>query len=272
VSENGTAVVEGTDSEGALFYRMEFDPDPDADPATLLGNYTLTVFQDPPEVVTPLDFSVLKAGGPQEDVTVQNIGFDGGFFTAGAGLFASFNDVGIPNNSDDFINPNNAGGIGIGNGNIERLEVLEIDVSGSSGVTAMELDVQGVGGGIGFADVLWEAVSGGVVVDSGSIDDLDFSSKDAHTIQIDPDMDFDLLYVALDPYDIDGNDKVRINKISTVKEEAAEDILLGFRINSDDPDGDHSPAEAAVPSYEEVVVTVEGTNGGTPIVPDIVVA
>ncbi|MDX1450274.1 MAG: VCBS domain-containing protein, partial [Acidimicrobiia bacterium] len=143
VSENGTAVVEGTDSEGALFYRMVFDPDPDSDASTLLGNYTLTVFQDPPVVVNNIDFSALKAGGPQEDVTVQNIGFDGGFIPStfdpdGDGdsdgnddsLAFDFDDVGIPGNNDDFINPNNAGGIGIGNGNIERFEVLEIDVTG----------------------------------------------------------------------------------------------------------------------------------------------
>lgn len=294
VSENGTAVVEGTDSEGDLFYRMVFDPDPDSDPTTLLGNYTLTMFQDPPVVINNIDFSALKAGGPQEDVTVQNIGFDGGFIPSDFdpdtdSLAFDFDDVGIPNNSDDFINPNNAGGIGIGNGNIERFEVLEIDVTGSAGnITGVELDVQGVGGGIKDAGVIWEAVdwndanmngqvdngeltavaSGEVTMDVDGVTPLDFSAKDPYTIRIEPGADFDLLYVSLNPDDIDGNDKVRINRIATLEEEAAEDILLGFRLNSDDPDGDHSPAD---PGFEEVVVTVEGDNGGQ-IDPGIVVA
>ncbi len=214
-------------------------------------------------------FDSLAAGGPQEEPIVDNIGFDGGFFADASNIFDTFDTIGIPNNRDDFINPNNAGGIGIGNGNIERFEVLEIDVTGStSNVTAVKMDVQGVGGGIGTADVLWEAVSGGVVVDSGSVDDIDFSSKDAHTIEVGPDADFDFLYVALDPDDIDGNDKVRINRIATVEEVANEDIVLGFRLNSDDGDGDHSPAD---PGYEEFEVTVLGDNGGE-IDPGIVIA
>lgn len=265
----GNEAVRGTDSEGDTFYEIEFDPDPDSDASTLLGAYTLTMFQNPPQVVNDLDFSAISAGGPQENPVVENIGFDGGFFTDGTDIFGTFDTTGTPNNNDDFINPNNAGGVGIGDGNIQRFEALEIDVTGSTGnVTAMELDVEGVGGGIGEGDILWEAVDDGVVIDSGSIFLNLASQNGAQTISIDPAGDFDFIYVALDPEDFDSNDKMRINRIATVEEVANEDIVLGFRLNSDDDDGDHSPAD---PGYEEFYVTVLGDNGGE-IDPGIVIA
>ncbi len=270
---SGNEAVRGTDSNGDTFYEIEFDPDPDNDPTTPLGEYTLTMFQEPPMVINDLDFSALKAGGPQENPVVENIGFDGGFLidSEAGSIFDNFDTIGIPDNSDDFINPNNAGGIGIGNGNIERLEVLKIDVTGSTGnVSGIEFDVQGVGGGIGTGDILWEAVKNGVLVDSGFVT-LDLSLKDAHTITLDPDGEFDFLYVTMDPDDFDSNDKMRINRIATVEEQLSDDILLGFRLNSDDGDGDHSPAESDVPSYEEFVVTVTGAGDGE-IDPGIVIA
>ena len=278
----GNEAVRGTISSsdefnGQTFYEIEFDPDPDSDASTLLGDYTLTLSQDPPVVVNNIDFSALQAGGPEENPVVENIGFDGGFFTDGAGLFASFDDDGIPGNNDDFINPNNAGGIGIGNGNIERLEVLEVDVTGSTGtITGLEMDVQGVGGGIGEAGILWEAVQdtnlngvadagdtvvafGEVTEDVNGVTPLDFSAKDPYTIRIEPGTNFDFLFTALNPDDVDSNDKVRINRIATLEEQASDDIVLGFRLNSDDDDGDHSPAD---PGYEEFTVTVLGEGPG----------
>lgn len=263
---SGYEYVEGTDSDGDLFYSLVFDPDPDDDPATLLGQYTLTMHQAPPIVINDLDFSALGAGGPQEYPVVENIGFNGGFFTdttAPIGIFASFVDPGAGTNADD-INPNNAGGIGVGNGNIERLEALAIDVTGSSGnVSGIEFDVEGVGGGIGTGDILWEAVDNGQVVASGSIAVNLTSTTGAHTISVDPGVDFDFLYVALDPADFDSNDKMRINRIATIEEVASDDILLGFRFNSDDGDGDQAPLPTAVPNYEEFVVTVLGAGTGT---------
>ncbi len=259
---NGNEAVRGTDSEGDTFYEITFDPDAGTD----LGSYTLTMFQDPPIVINDLDFSALGAGGPQEYPVVENIGFNGGFFTdttAPIGIFASFTDPMLTTQADD-INPNNAGGIGIGNGNIERLEALVIDVTGSVGnVTGIEFDVEGVGGGIGEGDILWEAVEGGVVVASGSITVDLTSTTGAHTLQVEPGTEFDFLYVALDPLDFDSNDKMRINRIATLEQVAAEDIVLGFRINSDDGDGDQSPLPTDVPSYEEFTVTVLGNNGGS---------
>jgi hypothetical protein len=103
---------------------------------------------------------------------------------------------------------------------------------------------------------------GGVrtLMESGSVNDVNFAGA-AQTIRVDPNADFDDLHVALDPADIDGNDKVRINQISTVEQVASDDIVLGFRINSDD--GDHSPLATATPSYEEFLVTVLGAGSGT---------
>jgi VCBS repeat-containing protein len=269
VTIGGQEGVRGTTTTGGVtttFYELSLSPDPDANAATKVGAYTLTLFQDPPTVINPIDFSAVSAGGPKEILTAENISFDGGFIAAGQGLLASFTQGAAGSNEDD-INPNNAGGIGIGNGNIERLEALVIDVSASvADVSALEFVVQGVGGGIGTADVLWEAVrlvnGVRVVVDSGSEDDVNFAGA-AQTVRVDPDVDFDYLYVALDPSDIDGNDKVRINQISTVQQVASDDIVLGFRINSDDGDGDHSPLATATPSYEEFLVTVLGAGSGT---------
>jgi VCBS repeat-containing protein len=259
---NGHEAVRGTDSDGDTFYEITFDPDAGTD----LGSYTLTMFQEPPIVVNDLDFSALGAGGPQEYPVVENIGFNGGFFTdttAPIGIFASFADPMLTTQADD-INPNNAGGIGIGNGNIERLEALVIDVTGSVGnVTGMEFDVQGVGGGIGQGDLLWEAVENGVLVASGSITVDLTSTTGAHTLRVEPGTDFDFLYVALDPLDFDSNDKMRINRIATLEQVQADDIVLGFRINSDDGDGDQSPLPTDVPNYEEFTVTVLGTAGGS---------
>ena len=267
---NGNEAVRGTDSEGDVFYELEFDPASN----TNLGSYTLTMFQDPPQVTNDLDFSALSAGGPQETPIVENIGFDGGFFTNGSNIKGTFNTIGKANNTDDFINPNNAGGIGIGNGNIDQFEALVIDVSGSSGnVSALELDVKGAGGGVGTETLLWEAYDGaGVLVDSGSIT-RDFSGQDALTLTIDPDADFAKLYLGFDASITDGNstffdsnDTIRINRIATVEQVAADDIVLGFRINSDDGDGDHSPVD---PGYEEFSVTVLGDGSGT-VNPDII--
>jgi VCBS repeat-containing protein len=251
----GAEAVEGYDSNDDLFYRLTFDPEAGAK----LGSYTLEMFQDPPSVKNDIDFSALRAGGPQEYVLVENIGFTAGFFTDRTDIVGTFLDLGDGDGSDD-INPNNAGGIGIGNGNIEEFEVLEIDVSGSaSPVSAIEFVVQGVGGGIGTADLLWEAVDSEGNVEKGIYAGVNFAGA-AVTVTIDPAGEFDFLYVALDPDDVDGNDKVRINRISTIEEVASDDIILGFRINSDDGDGDHSPA---APGYEEFLVTVLGAGSGT---------
>jgi hypothetical protein len=259
---NGIEAVRGTDSVGATFYELTFDLAAGAD----LGAYSLKLFQDAPGGVNNLDFSALGAGGPKENPIVENIGFDGGRFTVGGGLFASFVNPGPGTNSDD-INPNNAGGIGIGNGNIERLEVLKIDVTQSgSNVSAIEFDVQGVGGGIGEGDILWEAVDNNVVVASGSITVDLHSQTGAHTIRIDPNVTFDQLYVALDPADFDSNDSMRINRIATIEELTQDDILLGFRVNVEDDDHDQSPT-----NYQEFSVTVDGTGAGT-ITPDIIIA
>lgn len=271
---DGNEAVRGTDSNGVTFYEIEFDPDPDANPATWIGSYTLTMFQAPPKVTNDLDFSAISAGGPQENPVVENIGFDGGFFTAGSGIFATFDDEGTPNNNDDFINPNNAGGIGIGDGNIQRLEALVIDVTGSSGtVSGIEFDVQGVGGGIGnfngpdLEEIIWEAVAGGSVVASGA-EEVDLTSQTgAHTLSVEPGVAFEYLYVALNPDDVDSNDKMRINRIATIEEVLSDDLVLGFRINSDDDDGDHAPVD---PGYEEFTVTVLGDGSGS-IDPGIVV-
>ncbi len=252
---SGNEAVRGTDSAGAAFYQITFDPAAGTD----LGSYTLTMLQaPPPAVLNPLDFSALKAGGPQEYPVVEHIGFNGGTFTAGSGLFTSFVNPGAGTNSDD-INPNNAGGIGIGNGNIDRLEVLVIDTTTSlSNVTGVQFVIQGVGGGIGVGDLLWEAVKDGSVVQSGSVLNVDLRGQAGpQTIDVKPSVDFDYLYVALDPNDFDSNDTARINKISTYEEVPQDDIVLGFRVNSDDGDGDQYPA-----TYEEFSVTVQAAGTG----------
>ena len=276
----GDVIVQGStpdgddaDSDPDLFYTLTIESDPDEDAATLLGKYTLELHQDPPNVVNDLDFSALKAGGPAEAPVVENIGFNGGIMTAPgavthATLATSFFDPGAGSSSDD-INPNSAGGIGIGNGNVERGEILKIDVTGSSGtVTGLEFDVVGVGGGIGAGDILWQAVKGGAVVASGETF-VDLSGKNGTiTLEADPSAAFDFLYIALDPADFDSNDKMRINRIATVEEVANEDIELGFRLNSDDGDGDEAPDQS--PGYVEFEVTIEGEGTGTPIQPDII--
>ena len=113
-----------------------------------------------------------------------------------------------------------------------------------------------------------------MVVDSGYVTTTNIKVKDGETLRIEPLLasgeEIDQLYVALDPDDIDSNDKARINRIATLEQQANEDIKLGFRFLSDEgaTDGDQSPYG----SYEEFTVTILGDNGGVPIDPGIVIA
>jgi hypothetical protein len=91
------------------------------------------------------------------------------------------------------------------------------------------------------------------------------------TVTITPGVTFDQLYVALDPADFDANDIMRINRIATVEQIPQNDILLGFRVNVDDGDGDQSPLASAIPAYQEFTVTLDGANVGITN-PDIIVA
>jgi VCBS repeat-containing protein len=257
----GDPAVVGTDSNGNAFYQIVFDPES----ATDQGKYTFTLLQSPPVVINDLDFSALKAGGPEENPIVENIGFNGGFFTDGGDIEGTFSDPGGSTTSDD-INPNNSGGIGIGNGNIERGEALEIDVSASSSnVSGIEFDIEGVGGGIGEGKVLWEAYNGTTFVDSGFfLVDLT-NTNGAHTLLVEPSGTFTTLYVALDLDDFDSNDKARINRIATQEDQLADDIILGFDIRSNEGtvDGDTT-------ARDTFDVTIDGLGTGTPTELDII--
>lgn len=221
---NGNVVGTYVDGDGITqtFYTLTIDPDPDADGETTpVANYKFTVNEGPPTVVNEIDFSAISAGGPQEDPTVENITFNGYFLKNGTPDLTDFlnelNDFPAPNAGEDDINPNNAGGIGIGNGNIERLEVLELDFTASTAsITGVQLDVQGVGGGIsGSIDLIYVAIDDGAIIDTGSETTSNINVKGGETVTFEPLLEageeIDQFFVFIDPADVDGNDKARIN-------------------------------------------------------------
>ena len=94
----------------------------------------------------------------------------------------------------------------------------------------------------------------------------DGTVTDGEFVFVEPGIVFDELYVALDPNDVDGSDKVRINNIAILEQQASDDMVLSFAINSDDGDGDQSPAAEidqsdpeSYPGYFEVTVLGNGT-------------
>lgn len=248
------------------------------------GGWTqkFTLLQSPPTVINPIDFSSVKAGGPQEVLTVStegSISFDGGFFTPlSNGQTGPLNIFPIDQSatSSDDINPNNAGGIGIGNGNIDRGEVLGIDVTGNDtpapGVfeTGVSFVLQGVGGGVsGAVDVLWVAVKDGVVVAWGTktttninaTNSVDFDNNgtfetNGEVVTVIPGVAFDQIYVALDPdgvRGIDSNDTVRINKIATIETQNSGDFVLPFSIR-----GIEGSIDGDVTQEEQFTWTING--------------
>ncbi|NNU79763.1 hypothetical protein HMH01_04835 [Halovulum dunhuangense] len=262
----GLLTVWGEDGDGALFYSLVIDPAADTDE----GAYQFTMYQDIPVVTNPLDFSSVKAGGPQETLTVESIRFDGKFFTDRNDIAGSASDD-LGTNSDD-VNPNNAGGIGIGNGNVERLKALMIDTTGSaSQVSGVSLEITGVGGGIRTVDLLWEAyvdTNGNDIFDaedqpvaSGS-ETADLGARDPHVLEIEPGVDFDFIFVAMDPDDVDGNDTARINNISTIQQIDLNDFVLNFELASEDGDDDWAPG--GDPTQEVAfAVTIEGSDSAS---------
>ena len=251
-TSNGETTVTGTIdwvsttlTDGA-FYSLVIDPDS----GTNEGSYTFTQLQSLPTITKELDFSSISAGGPQETATVSQITFDGLIDWNGtSALFTGSDDPG----GDDDINPNNGGGIGIGNGNINYGEVLVIDVSSSTDpISAFEFDLQGVGGGIGTVDVVWEAYNldefGNLITTSVATgtSEQNLKLKDAQLVEISPNVEFDVLYVALATEGdnaIDTNDSARINNIRVETSADVAGYTIDFALQSLDGDGDLAPAD-----------------------------
>ncbi len=246
---NGDTVITYSNEEHGDLFQVTLDGDePDG--------YTFEVLQDAPQIINEIDFSSVKAQGPKEQLTVENITFDGGFFSDGGDGW-QFEDIYnniehfIGSNTDD-VNPNNGGGIGIGDGNIQRLETLCIDVTGSEAdISGVRFVLDGVGGGVpGSLDVWWVAVDdNGDIVATGSetTEDINASKSveladgtitNGEFVFIEPEVTFDQIYVAIDPTDIDGNDKVRINNIATLEQLPIDDLSFDFEVKATDADGD----------------------------------
>jgi hypothetical protein len=74
---------------------------------------------------------------------------------------------------------------------------------------------------------------------------------------------FDKLYVAIDPNDVDTNDTVRINNISTIATLVTDDFVLPFSIRATEGDVDGD-----VTQEESFTWTVNGPGTNTTVVPE----
>ncbi len=182
-------------------------------------------------------------------VLFQYTAFEGNLNSNGDGAF--------------FLNPNNAGGIGVGNGNIERFEAIEITTPGPGSVSGFTLDVTGVGGNVkNTASVIfrWEAREGGVLVDSGFVDITGIDGVE--TLSVTPLFDFDTVYVSFEG--LDHNDKLRINNISVQQAVEIDDFALSSTLGAEENDSPFGTGDGDVATdpdnnlpVDEYVVTVQ---------------
>ncbi|WP_170787203.1 Ig-like domain-containing protein [Ruegeria lacuscaerulensis] len=245
------------------------------------GSYQFTMLLDPPSDLLDLDFDAVSAGAPQDEFIFTNLGnltFDGGSGSVVEGmtngqtsynLGASFNTE--AGDGDYRLNPNSGGGFGMGDGNIEINEVIEITNINSATTTGFELDVTGNGGGVQGndpLDLVWEAWDTSVVppvlIDSGRIDltQMTTTDKTVEDVAILPSGTYDTLYLAFDG--VDNNDKLRINNFQTLTTIEVDDFDLDFTLAAGedaldgvDPTGDGDVADGSPASF---TIYVDGTD------------
>ena len=259
------------DSTGGDFARLELlDEDGDGS----IDDYLFTMYQNPPLVINDIDFSAVKAGGPQEVLTVENISFDGFFYNGLMPQAGQDEPEDIIDNhthdpgGDDDVNPNNAGGIGVGNGNMDQGEGICIDVGEAvNDISGIELEVKGVGGGVDTIRVAYNAydeqgnlIESGLMetvatdTDPGGDTTIDVSGKDPVTLRLLVDEPFDTVYIL--PLDLDANDSVRINRVATLEQAETTDIRLDFEAKATDGDGDMTGTAA-------FSIGIDGNGDGT---------
>lgn len=253
-SNTVTGTFDNGEFAGQEFYTLVVD---DSDPT---GSYLFTILKDPPDALIPLDFGGgVNPGGPSETKVPNGITFDGGSIDTGDyGDLAGSWDTEL-NDGDYLLNPNNGGGIGVGNGNIDLGEAIKI-TTGTQEISGFSLDITGVGGGVANSEPLyltWEAWSGGVEVDVGKIEITGITGEVTELIS--PDFDFDTIYLTFEG--MDHNDKLRINNISALKAVEVDDFALTFGLGAAETgttsDGDTAPPTA---SEGEFTIYVDGTD------------
>ncbi|ANT58949.1 hypothetical protein AYJ57_00370 [Salipiger sp. CCB-MM3] len=254
-----TGTISGGEFDGESLYTLEIN---DTDPT---ASYLFTLLQDAPTDLIPLDFGGgVNPGGPEETKEPSGIIFDGGSVNDLADLAGTW-DTEFGDGSY-FLNPNNAGGIGVGNGNIEQLEAIKITTPGPGTVSAFSLELDPVGGGIGNTAPLymvWEAYGpDGPDPDS----DPDFATgifeldpfTTVKTALIDPGIDFDEIYLAI--AGLDGNDKLRINNISVEQAIDVDDFELAFTLGATETGPTEDGDVAAGLPDTDFVVQIDGTD------------
>lgn len=246
-----TGTISGGEFDGEALYTLALtDTDPTA-------SYLFTLLQDAPTDLIPLDFGGgVNPGGPEETKEPSGIIFDGGSVTDLTDLAGTW-DTEFGDGSY-FLNPNNAGGIGVGNGNIEQLEAIKITTPGPGTVSAFSLDLDPVGGGIGNTaplDLVWEAY-GTMSSASGSWELDPFTN--VVTVLIEPGIDFDEIYLAV--AGLDGNDKLRINNISVEQAIDVDDFELAFTLGAVETGPTEDGDVAAGQPDTSFVVQIDGTD------------
>ncbi|MFO7627924.1 MAG: DUF5801 repeats-in-toxin domain-containing protein [Prochlorococcaceae cyanobacterium] len=218
-------MIAGKDNYGADFYSLVLDQ----------SGYTFTLLQSSPFKRELLDFSSVKAGGPNEVVVATGVSIDGFLYNPDSAVDISSLNLTLAGSADD-LNPNSGGGVGVGNGNMDRGEGMQL-VS-KDPVIGYSMSLTGVGGGIRDITFWWQAFdASGTPVDSAKSKLIGFGNK-VETLEMMLPTSASKLY--LYTTGMDGNDAYRINGIERFTATANPDYLLGFGVVAFDGDGDRS--------------------------------
>ncbi|SDD46657.1 hypothetical protein [Ruegeria marina] len=144
-----------------LWYTLVIDPDERVDQAEFVNKQLAGA----EAIEVPVDLSRILVGGPQEVLTVPHgdtgtISFDGFLFSSGDEADFSNNVTLFDATGEYDATPNNAGGIGVGNGNFSQYEGMMVDLTNvSAPVSGTTFDLTRVGGNPpDSVDVLWQVV------------------------------------------------------------------------------------------------------------------
>lgn len=210
------------------------------------GSYTFAVLQDAPSPFSPLDFSGIPPGSPNETLTVPtipassvNVTFDGVLYsgTGALGAALAFNNPGTGSTNDDL----NANSLGFGEklGQASQMNQNEgfFATAGDDVLNGLAFDIQGIGG-VKTVNVEYWLVDDGVVVEH-DVDPWTLPSGSAYVHEvIQASTAFDEVYVRF-YYDTKlDTSGVRVLNFASSTPNDVPDRTLQFQLQATDGDFD----------------------------------